>query len=92
MTFPPAISPRDEVAWVERAKLQRNLFAVLALSFLVSIGFALPRRVANFRASKSVNAQLLELQTSIEETQNRTRAVQTQITALQQEIKLMTAK
>jgi uncharacterized protein YbbK (DUF523 family) len=79
-------SALSEEKKVDRLRSQRNLFSVLAVCTVVSIGFAVPRKVAAIREFKAVNARLVDLQYAIVGNQILTREVQSQILEVQRQI------
>jgi hypothetical protein len=70
-------APDDEKVGLLRR--QRNLFAAVAVASLLSIGLAVPRKVANYRELKAVNEHLVELQAAIVDSQRQLLSVEGQI-------------
>ena len=79
-------SPIPEGEEINRLRRQRNLFSVLAICSMASIGLAVPRKVAAIRELKAVNAHLVDLQAQIVQNQQLTRDVQNQILEVQKQI------
>jgi hypothetical protein len=79
-------SPAPEEDRISRFRTQRNLFAILAVCSIASIGLALPRKVASYRELKAANERLVGLQEAIVENQQRIRDTQDQILLIQREI------
>lgn len=75
-----------EVTYAARLRRQKNLFSTIAVCALAATGLALPRKVANYRELKAVNAHLLELQRSIVRTQQQIIDTQNQLTIIQKDI------
>jgi hypothetical protein len=71
---------------IRRFEKQRNLFIVLAGCSIISIAFAVPRRVAVYNEHRLLNARLIELQTSIVADQKQTVEIQAEIESDQLEI------
>ena len=79
-------NPAPEEDRISRLRVQRNLFATLAVCSIASIALALPRKVASYRELKAVNAHLVELQATIVWEQQQIRDTQDQILQVQREI------
>jgi uncharacterized protein YbbK (DUF523 family) len=79
-------SPISEEQEIGRLRKQRNLFSVLAICSVASIGFAFPRKIAAIRELKAVNSHLVELQAEIVQNQQQTRDVQSRILEVQKQI------
>lgn len=77
---------------LRRLRMQRNLFAVLAVCSVASIGFAVPQKIASYRELKAVNEHLVELQAAIVRNQQLVRETQDQILQVQGEITKRLAK
>jgi septal ring factor EnvC (AmiA/AmiB activator) len=78
--------PEAEGSAVRRLRVQRNLFAALAVCALAAMGFAIPRKLASYRELRAVNQHLVQLQRDIVENQQQTRETQEQILQSQQEL------
>jgi hypothetical protein len=79
-------------ASAERLRRQRNLFGAIAMCSLASIAFAVPRKLANYRELKAVNAHITDMQSAIVRAQRDITAVEDQIRDVQREIGIQATK
>jgi hypothetical protein len=79
-------SPAPEEDRISRLRTQRNLFTILAVCSVSSIGLALPRKVTHYRELKAANARLVGLQEAIVVNRQRIQAAQEQILQVQGKI------
>ena len=76
-----------QVGLVKRTRKQRNLFRVLAICAVISIGVSVPRKIESYRELKSVNAHLIALQAAIVDNQQRLLEIQAKIIQDQDQIR-----
>jgi hypothetical protein len=66
---------------------QRNLFALIALCALASIGLAVPRKLSNYRELKEVDARLIWLQAETVGTRQDIKDAEDKILGIQKAIR-----